>query len=388
MRHIKRVLIFLALVALSLPTLAAQDPFPVRLPKLDEVPAPQSASLASIEAQSGGPSDGLAFAIYRWDRFPSVIVFDTADFDVQDRMFSRLAFYLEKRGYRGRLLTDAQLVGRHGWNAHDYGPDGLAAFFSAAQVKRFPLDAEELLLRGLALREGLIVRGEPSSSNPASATEGAAFVPGSGAVLSISRSSNKYERILLLAHESYHGIYFCSEEYRALCESKWKAAPASERLFMTSLLGSLGYDTGSRALVVNEYQAYLLQQPRSAAPAYFERVGKLVADRAGVPAATEVLPALLKDEGALEAFLKSRFGVGAGGALLERRRGADGQGRTRRRGDPRRPRTGSGGLRSSPRLHLQPRRGRVRGRRAHADFDRLDLRRALLPNDPGRFSRQ
>jgi len=303
MRLIPRVPIVLALVALSLPTVAQQVPLQVRLPSLEEVPAPASASLPIIEGQSGGIPEGAAFAIYRWDRFPSVIVLDMADFAAQDRMFSRLAFYLEKRGYRGRLLSDSRLAGKHGWNAHDYGPDGLASFFNAASAARFPLDAEEQLLRGIALREGIVAQGEES------------LLPGSGAVLSISRSSSRYERILLLAHESYHAIYFCSEEYRALCDRLWRSAPAAERLFMTRLLGALGYDPDDRKLVINEFQAYLLQQPKSAAAAYFERVGKFVADEEGVPTAVEVLPALLKDEAALEKFLEARFAVKAGGAF-------------------------------------------------------------------------
>ena len=310
MRLILRLSIYLALVAFSLPTFAEEAPArPVNLPRLEEVPDPIRASIPEIEGQSGDLPDGAAFAIYRWDRFPSVIVFDMADFASQDRMFSRLAFYLEKRGYRGRLLSDAQLAGKHGWNAHDYGPEGLASFFTAAEEERFPLDAEEALLRGIALREGIISR------------EGAAFAPGAGAVLSISRVSGHYERILLLAHESYHGIFFCSGEYRSLCERLWREAPAPERLFMRRLLGALGYDTGSGILVVNEFQAYLLQQPRSMAASYFERVGKLVADQSGVPTAEEVLPDLLKDEAALETFLEKRFAVEAGGAYLASKAG-------------------------------------------------------------------
>ena len=310
MRHILLVSIFLALVALSFSTVAAQQNQPVRFLGPEEISTPAKASLSFIESRSGDLPEGVPFAIYSWDRFPSVLVLDMADFDIQNRMFSRLAFYLEKAGYRGRLLTDTQLVGKHGWNAHDYGPEGLAAFFNAAEAKRFPLDAEELLLRGLALREGILAAGDSSAN-------GAAFVPGSGAILSISRSSNKYERILLLAHESYHGVYFCSAEYQALCEKLWKAAPAAERLFITRLLGALGYDPSSHTLVVNEYQAYLLQQPRSMAAAYFERVGKFVAEESGVPSAAEVLPSLLADEAVLEKFLKTHYGIAAGGAVLE-----------------------------------------------------------------------
>ena len=217
---------------ISLPTLAAQIPGFGPTPQPRRLPAPESVSCSTSKANRA-TSREPSFALFRWDRFPSVLVLDMADFAEQDRMFSRLAFYLEKPGYRGRLLSDAQLAGKHGWNAHDYGPEGLASFFDAAEAARFPLDGEELLLRGLALREGII------------AMEGEVFRPGSGAVLSISRSSSKYERIFLLAHESYHGIFFCSEEYRELCGRLWKAAPLSARLFMTRLLAALDYDPSS-----------------------------------------------------------------------------------------------------------------------------------------------
>ena len=42
----------------------------------------------------------------------------------QGWMLSRLAFFLGKRGYRGQLLTDARLSGKHDCNAHDYGGEG------------------------------------------------------------------------------------------------------------------------------------------------------------------------------------------------------------------------------------------------------------------------
>jgi len=292
---------FIAFAALSLSAFAQG----ATLPSIEDVPEPACASLASIEAGALAPAPGAAFAIHRWDRVPKVIVLDMADFAEQDRMFSRLAFFLEKAGFRGRLLTDAELAGKHGWNAHDYGPDGLASFFTKAAATRFPLDPEELLLRSLALREGLISR------------EGASFVPGSGAVLSLSRSSSKYERILLLAHESFHGVYFCSEEYRALCARLWSEAPVQERRFMRRLLRALGYDASDPGLVVNEFQAYLLQQPGSMAAAYFERVGKLFANEAGVPTPAVVLPSLLKDEKILDAFVGSRYGIEAGGAYVK-----------------------------------------------------------------------
>ena len=75
----------------------------------------------------------------------------------------------------------------------------------------------------------------------------------------------------------------------------------------------LGYDDSDSRLVVNEFQAYLLQQPRPMAPAYFERMGKLIANTEGISEAAEVMPDLLKDEAVLEAFLIANYAIEAGG---------------------------------------------------------------------------
>ena len=95
--------------------------------------------------------------VFRWDLFPDILVIDTVTFHVQDKMFTRLAYFIEKKGFRGRLMTNVQLAGRHGWNAHDYGPDGLASFFNAASASAFPLNPEEKALKSLALREQILI---------------------------------------------------------------------------------------------------------------------------------------------------------------------------------------------------------------------------------------
>ena len=272
------------------------------LPAIGGVPAPVTADLSHIVAAREGPLSAEAFSIYRWDRFPTVLILDMADFEAQNRMFSRLAFYLEKVGFRGRLLTNAQLKGKHGWNAHDYGAEGLAAFFEAADRAHFRLNPEELLLEDIALREGILLR------------TGGSVAAGQGGVLSISRASSLYERRLLLAHESYHGVFFASPEYQRFCFDLWDAATADERRFMVALLAVLGYDSSDRYLSVNEFQAYLLQQPSSMAAAYFRRVASLLADSSDAPGVEQALPGLLDDEKKLEGFLQTHFAMTAGGA--------------------------------------------------------------------------
>lgn len=276
------------------------------LPAIGQVPAPAEADLSEVVSSSEAVHSAGVFSLYRWDRFPTILIFDMADFEVQNRMFSRLAFYLEKIGYRGRLLTNAELEGKHGWNAHDYGAEGLAAFFEAADRARFRLNPEELLLEEIALKEGILVRS------------GAAVRPGRGGLLSICRGSSVYERRLLLAHESYHGVFFASPEYQRFCFDLWDAAGSEERRFMIALLAVLGYDSQDRYLAVNEFQAYLLQQPSSQAAAYFRRVASLLGGDSGAPSVEEVLPGLLDSERRLEGFLRSHFSMSAGGAYTMR----------------------------------------------------------------------
>lgn len=264
--------------------------------------APITADLSRIVADVNGALGEGHFELYRWDRFPSILIFDMVDFQTQNRMFSRLAFYLEKVSFRGRLLTNAELEDKHGWNAHDYGAEGLAAFFNAAASADLTLNPEEYLLEKITLREGILVR------------QGETLTPGQGGVLSICRESSIYERRLLLAHESYHGVFFASEAYRRFCFALWDSASPDERRFMVALLRVLGYDSTYRYLAVNEFQAYLLQQPSNMAGSYFKRVAALLQDPSTAPPIGRVLPQLLKSERRLETFLKTKYDMAAGGA--------------------------------------------------------------------------
>jgi hypothetical protein len=265
-------------------------------------PAPLTASLERVLTAPRSAWRETTFELYRWDLFPDILILDTADFSVQDRMFTRLAYFLEKRGWRGKLMGNAWLAGRHGWNAHDYGSEGLAAFFSSALESRFPLNPEEESVRQLSLDQGIIVgaRGR--------------YGPGTGGVLCISRSSSATERRLLLAHESFHGIFFSSSAYRNFCVRLWDSLPGIEKDFYTSFLGSLGYDTADPTLVVNEFQAYLMQQPLRYAASYFARFTHLMEENGSSPGMDP--GQLVEDARTLDEFLQPRFGFGAGGPLL------------------------------------------------------------------------
>jgi hypothetical protein len=191
------------------------------------------------------------FEVFRWSLFPQILIFDSRDYEVQKRLFHRLAFYVEKTGFRGKLSSSAEIWGRHGWNAHNYNAESLAAFFNAARGAAFALHGEELWLADYLVSQGVLGR------------EGGVFLPGKGGILGICQESSAAARELLLTHEAFHGVYYGLPEYRRLVEKTWEDMPREQKSFWDFYFTWMGYDTADHYLLVNEFQAYLLQQPLS-----------------------------------------------------------------------------------------------------------------------------
>ena len=261
------------------------------------------------------------YEVFRWDSFPEVLIFDTADYAVQDRLLKRLAFFVEKAGFRGRLAGDSEIAELHGWNAHDYRADDLAAFFEAARKTNFPLLREERELEAILLGEGIILK------NPA-----LQIIPGRGAIISISRESDKTDRGLrprFMAHEGFHGLYFIDEEFRLFCRRRWEIFPAPAKKFLLSFFDFQAYDTKDPDLVINEFMAHVLQQPVTQISWYFGEYqpGRMISispwRRSSLPEKEEVssegrrfwpeLAAAFTAEGeAFSRYVNQRWGLAAG----------------------------------------------------------------------------
>lgn len=200
------------------------------------------------------------YEVYEWDRFPGVLFFDTFDYEIQADFFRRLAFFAEKTGFRGSILTDAQLGNMHGYNAHDYSAETLAAFFTKTIGMESVLNEKELLLRDILLLNGVIK------------ADSYGYVAGSGAVISISRESTAALRQSFIAHEAWHGIFFIDEPFRNAVAAVYYTVDDSTLSFMKGFWASqpgLGYDPSDEFLMHNEFMAYLMQQPLGNVAQYF-----------------------------------------------------------------------------------------------------------------------
>jgi hypothetical protein len=251
----------------------------------DELPAGFSAipaDLTSILSYAEEDWRREDFEVFSWNLYPQILIIDTADYSVQSKMFKRLAFFVEKKGFTGELHPNRVIEDLHGWNAHDYRAEDVAEFFNLGLKEDFPFNEEEVILKNILL-ENRILRQEDEM-----------LAPLEGGVLSISRQSYEKQRLLLLRHEAFHGVYFGTPAFQRGVKNVWDALSAEEQWFWRLFLGWMAYETDHSDLVLNEFMAYHLQQSPAESDYY---LGTVVAGRL-----KNSLPAL---SGRIEAFIGS-----------------------------------------------------------------------------------
>lgn len=214
------------------------------------------------------------YELFEWDRFPGVLFFDTRDYAVQNDFFRRLAYYAEKTGYRGTLVRDEILQNKHGYNAHDYSAETLAAFFTKAQKENFRLNAKEYQLCDILLANKVIEK------------DGSGYKSGRGAVISISQNSASWLRGRFIAHEGWHGIFFTDEKFRNTVTAVYYTMDQTSLEFLKKFWhtqADLDYDMNDAYLVHNEFMAYLMQQPLSGVADYFVHLANRASVIKGIP---------------------------------------------------------------------------------------------------------
>lgn len=246
------------------------------------------------------------YELFSWDDFPGVLIFLFSDYAQQDRMLKRLAFYAEKAGFRGRLASDREIAGLHGWNAHDYPASTLARFFSLAESQEFPLAASELELRGILERNGIIKRVT------------AGWAEGSGAIISVSLESSRALRKRFIAHEAFHGIYFTDPDFRTRVMEIWDSVSPELKAYILEFFDFKELDVTDLDLMANEFAAYFLQTPVDETPGYFTTTVAdfLEQDRKGGGRYRRFATAHEGDfrtlAKALDALVAERYGLAAG----------------------------------------------------------------------------
>ncbi|NLM01264.1 MAG: hypothetical protein GX220_07430 [Treponema sp.] len=258
------------------------------------------------------------FELFSWELLENVLVFDFLDYAIQDLYLKRLAFFVEKVGYSGKLHEDEKIKHLHGFNAHDYKAESLADFFNLANQTNFSLNEKEKILCKILENNKIIKRIVLENGNEK-------FVPLNGAIISISQQSNGALRHLLLAHECFHGIYFTDEKFRNYVQTVFEKVDSTEWAFMKSYFvntPNLSYNPKDDYLLKNEFMAYLLQQSTKACSSYF---ADNLANRKFVNAATPELCKKIKETRAqsltdaaiaLDNYVYENYALNAGRVFL------------------------------------------------------------------------
>jgi hypothetical protein len=226
----------------------------------DDVPI---ADLGTVLEMDPATWRGRRYEYYRWAERPQVLVFDTLDYEIQSRLFKRLAFFVEKTGWVGTIPDFDEIADLHGFNAHDYRRDDLASFFSKAESEGVPLLPAEAELLQILLATGVIKRS------------GARYVGGEGAVISVSRSSSPALRRRFITHEALHALFFTVPPFREACLEIWDTCPEELRQYFLLYFSwpDWSYDTSNQVLMANEFMAYHLQLRREEVLPYFVERG-------------------------------------------------------------------------------------------------------------------
>lgn len=259
---------------------------------------------------------GNDYELFEWDMFPGVLIMDISTYAVQDDFLRRIAFFVEKAGYKGSLMSDDFLENKHGYNAHDYRAESLAAFYEKVRQENFPINAREKLLKEILLKNEVIK--ELSDGR---------ITAGSGALISISQESPAYLRRTLIAHEGWHGIYFIDEQFRNTVASIYYTLDENTLAYLKKyfqVTPTLNYDTGDDYLMKNEFMAYMLQRPLSQTGKYFTNLaGQAHSQQLAKREADYVLQTgaagFVSAAAMLDQYVNERWNLNAGRAwLIER----------------------------------------------------------------------
>jgi hypothetical protein len=201
------------------------------------------------------------YEFFRLNHEPRILYIVSANHAVQSAFLRRLAFFVEKRGFAGRLARDGEIAHLRDWGAHDYRSADLARFFQKAENEHFPLNQKELLLRELLLANGVIRRARNG------------IEAGEGALIGFSAEIGDDRLPAYFVHETVHGFYFIMPALRRAFKESFDRYPDAEKDFLRAAFDFREYNVLEDGdLLINETAAYLIQQLPAETPKYFNDI--------------------------------------------------------------------------------------------------------------------
>lgn len=190
--------------------------------------------------------------IYSWESFPGIFIIDFQNFNIQSHMLKRLSYFVEKKGYTGKIHSFQRLSGKSDWNAHNYKAKDLAAFFTEALRSGAVLTSAESYLCELLASNGIIEKS------------GDGYTGGEDkGLVSVSQESLPHVRSMLLTHEGYHGLFYAAPGLKELVYDLWdNLAPEAQEMWIEYLrtADAWNYDYENGYLLRNEMLGYMMQQ--------------------------------------------------------------------------------------------------------------------------------
>ncbi|UER67699.1 hypothetical protein LKV13_02705 [Borrelia sp. BU AG58] len=198
-----------------------------------------------------------SFEIFNLIADPEIYILKFKRLKDQSLMLKRLAFFTEKKNFRGKILSNKELENKKGWTGHNYRLEDIVEFFNMAKKMNAKLNKEELILRNIIIINKLVyikdhtLRVKDKSRNIALAS------------YSEDESMSKAAQMIIFMHEILHMYFFTDNNINKEISDLWhNDIPQKEKRAWIKFLDNKGYDIKTNGLVINEFYAYTIQIPK------------------------------------------------------------------------------------------------------------------------------
>ncbi|WP_235048134.1 hypothetical protein [Borrelia persica] len=202
---------------------------------------------------------------YRRDSFeffnlianPNIYVIKFKTLHDQSLMLKRMAFFVEKKEFKGKLLSNEELENKVGWGGHDYKLKDIITFFNEAEKLDFKLNKEEIILKNLIMTNKL-AHIENNTIKIKNKSKNTAF-----ATYSEDETMPKTAQMRIFMHELLHMHFFTDNNFNKAIVNFWhKHISPNDKKLWIYFLDNSNYDVTLNDLVINEFYAYTTALPK------------------------------------------------------------------------------------------------------------------------------